>query len=323
MLFGLGPDAYSWRGVGLLCGVYFGAMVFAAVLSPAVFHAAGWWVDTFPGWWNRWLEGRTDFGDFPRHFDRLRWVPVVLLFPFLLNACGLLSWRALGLRFGREDGELFWRGMIGGCALVGVLMLFQLAFVTVTIDARYAYGGEYDAMLWILPGALILSLVEEIVFRGFIFRIFYSALRPVTAIVVSAVVFAYLHYKMPPDVWREIGDAVGWLSGFQVAWGTLTGIAHDFSAVPFFTLVLVGILLNLVFLRTGSLLACIGVHAGIVWLRMAYDKTHNTPLAEHAWFFGTAALNDGLLTLLLLGLAVWYLLWEVRQYERYRRNQSQ
>lgn len=307
MLFGLSREAFSARGLWLLMAVYFGAMLVAAILAPWVFWGARAWVESSPGWWNGWLEGRLDLSDFPRYFDRLRWLPVLICLPFLMRACGLWSFRKLGFRGAPGNGFL-------GGLMLGLLTLIPLALLQALAEGVLWQVPAISTLLGMAAGALagacLLALLEETIFRGFILRLFYTALRPWWAIVLSALFFAWTHFKRVP--WSETQEITIWC-GFEVADLTLASAILTLEAIPFLNLFLAGIVLNLAFLRTGSLWLAIGLHAGWVAFRSVWWEVAKIP-AEGALWRGTTALTDGLLTApLLILLAVGLIYWPCRR----------
>lgn len=298
LLFGLDGKEYSWQGVRLLILVYFGAILFAAVLSPFVYLAIQFWSESFPNRLNSYLAEK----DFPRYFDRLRWLPVILLLPWLLRRCGLLSFKNLG--FGNTHGyspALRWTAY--GVLLILFAGAGQGLFLGVEYEASLTLAKGLQTLLIAILSALLIGVLEEAVFRGMILRMFYTALKPMPAVLLSSLFFAYVHFKkIPKEIWDDESTAVNLGSGFYVGFWTLLSIGQTFDFVRFLNLFLFGIVLCLLFLRTGSLWPCVGFHGGIVLARSIYDKCFNLPGETSNEFWGSGILLDGYFASILLGL---------------------
>ncbi len=309
--FGLGTGEYAWRGVALLAMVYFGAMLFAAVVSPPVywgFQALGKGVEEG---FLAWLASRP----YEDIFDRCRWVPVVIGLPWLMKKCGLLSWKVLGVHFDKRGIKYLGCFFLYGAVVLVFASGLQILFTQVDPDGMARESRWIEAFATAIVGALAIGFLEEIVFRGLIFRIFYTAMKPLWALWVMASFFAYTHFKMPDEVWNATDGIVHWHSGFYVALWTLLGIAADFEALRFITLIVLGFYLGLIALRTKSLMGCIGLHAGLVFVMLSYHKlavpATNDPLR---FFFGGEGMTDGLVPLLIL------LVLTFMEYKRYVRS---
>ncbi|MGF1449493.1 MAG: lysostaphin resistance A-like protein [Opitutales bacterium] len=310
LLFDLKAGQTSLRGLGLLLGVYLGALLIAAVLAPPVYWLVEWLAGHFPkNGTLAYLAGKS----FHDYYDRVRWVPIVLALPWLLKVCGLTGLSALGVRFSRRD-LLLWAGL-----LVAGYCLFRLATLTqgwATDVVRKPERLDRSialTLLSMLPGAVLIGLLEEVVFRGLVLRIFLSAFRSAwPAIVLGSLFFAAVHFKFPDPFWEGTGRVVEWHSGFYVAWWTLLGplaeaqaaglVGHFLASVVNYALL--GVVLAVLFIRTGSLLACAGMHSGLVLAMLTYGRLYNVQAGEWHWLLGSTPIRDGLLATVLLTLAL-------------------
>ena len=283
VLFGLANDQVSWRGVELLALVFFGSLVVAAVLMPFVYWAVEWWNPQAAH--SLLTKGSNNL------FDLIRWLPIVIAFPWLMMTCGLWSLRALGL--GQPRHFLgHWAAWFGvGTLLVGVLAAGQLAANAVVFAPRESLSAIV-ALKWItaaLPIAVCVSFIEEIVFRGVILRMFYTAARlPWLALILSALFFAYVHFKA--GALAKLGN-LDWESGWLAAYWTLIGIIH-FDPERFFGLCLLGMVLGALTLRTGSLWPAIGLHGGLVCGILMYNRLAHS-VGSSQGFWGGTSLIDG------------------------------
>ena len=302
LLFGLGPENRSWRGVWLLLGVFFGAIAFAAITSPLVFWAIIEWANASPNELNTYLADK----DFPRYFDRLRLLFVIIAFPWLLKVCGLFSWKALGMR----GGSGWWRSLllwlVIGVVLLGLAAAVQALTVGIVLKEAWSSFAFLQTALMAAVAAAIIALLEESVFRGLVLRLFYTAVIPLPAVLLAAFFFAIVHFKKIPEaIWGE--DAVvSWSSGFYVGLWTLLSMGATFEWIKFLNLFLSGLVLCLLFIKNRSLWHCIGLHAGWVIFRQVYSELFIVGESDFSRLWGSAGIIDGLLpTLLLSTLAGW------------------
>ena len=123
-------------------------------------------------------------------------------------------------------------------ALLYLLPFFVLATANLWDGISLSYHGA--AMLWAVLSMALVGFVEEMLFRGFLFRAMLSEGKVVFAVVVSALTFG-------------MGHIVNLLAG-QASFETIMQIIF---AVAW------GFLFTMVSLKGGSLLPCIIAHAMI------------------------------------------------------------
>lgn len=235
--------------------------------------------------------------DFPKFFDRaLMLSALVLLFP-------LTSWLRLGRPPGsyrdtpwslrlpdnvvisdhgqplRRNPQGWWQfgtGLIiaGGLLLLsGWLMLQAGCFMWK--DAAASTRGmpnkfieEIDlmnAVSKVLPGAVVVALIEEILFRGVLLGIFLRAMRPAPAIAMLSFLFAFVHFLQPPPMVRVL-DPEAANAGFELLGQIFRRFADPTSmASEFSILAAVGVVLAYARYRTASLWLPIGLHMGWVF----------------------------------------------------------
>lgn len=305
LLFDLSPEERSWRGLWILLGVYLRSILFVAIASPWVYWLVQFWQQVMPNDLNTYLA-RKSFDDY---FDRLRWIPVILSLSWIMRTCGLLSWARLGISLERKTFFEALRWFILGCFVVGLAAWAQYRFTSVDYVGRDSWLGWVGVFLKALAGGVLVGFFEEIVFRGLIFRLFYTALAPRIAVILSSLFFAYVHFKMPGAVWDATDQVVTWKSGFFVGLWTLIGISQNFEVFPFLNLLALGVLLCLVFIRFRSLLPCMGFHAGIVTVLLSYKKFFAVHEDSLSWLLGSSKMIDGIVPLVVIaGLILFVLL---------------
>ena len=233
---------------------YFGGVVLlACLLSPPLYWVGSWLagigvlpiVEGFP---------------FHRYFSRsVQISAIVLLYP---------AFRSLGVRrlsdLGLQLNSQWKRDLSSG---------FFLALVPVVLmGAAYIFSGvlspkaNVDAFGFLRIGgtAVVVSTIEEFLFRGVLLGLAVSVMSRHAAAFLSASLFALVHFMRTSR--QPMEAPVGWFSGFEQ-------LPLAFSSAPpwplfgwgFLSLLIAGILLAYATLHTRSLFIAIGLHAGWIF----------------------------------------------------------
>jgi uncharacterized protein len=268
--------------------IYF-AVVFlgGALLAPWLYWLAQWAAGHWPA-----LSGLAA-KPFHRFLDRsLLGLALLCLWP-LLHCGGARSWRDLGFVRQRRPARQILRGFALGWASLAAVALLALvcgarAF-TLTHSAAEVFGHLLNAT-W---AAVVVAILEELVFRGALFGLLRQSMPWPAALVVSSAVYSAVHFIQK----GETALPVQWYSGLALLWQML---CHPPPLVPaFFTLFVAGSILALSYQRTGALYFSIGLHAGwIFWLKAYGFLSH--PSGAHSSFWGAGNLIDGWLSFIIL-----------------------
>jgi uncharacterized protein len=118
--------------------------------------------------------------------------------------------------------------------------------------------------------------------------------------VLTALVYSATHFigrfRIPAE------EVTAW-SGVEVIGGFLRAFAAPLGILDaFLALFAVGVLLGMVRAATGNIAACIGLHAGWVWV-ITFVRETSTPDREHA-LEGLLSRFDGFVGWLVLGWTV-------------------
>jgi len=209
-----------------------------------------------------------------------------------------------GLDLRKDSARLFWTGFL-------TVTLVLVAFTAVQILAGHAtvLFRDMSSKRWLykifggIAGAFLIGIVEEFFFRGFIF----TSLRdkvlrgsPWIAMVATSLFYASLHFvsiRKP-----VISSDPGFVDGLKMIAAPLRSFANWQSVWPaFIGLFLFGMILNGCVVRTRSLYASIGVHAGavlfikMVGLFIAFQEAN-------VFFWSTKKVYDGVLGWIFLCL---------------------
>ncbi|MFZ5806275.1 MAG: CPBP family intramembrane glutamic endopeptidase [Verrucomicrobiota bacterium] len=261
--------------IGFL-GFLFGAVILAAVFSPALF----------------WISETLWRGVFPFHriFNRsLMIAALILIFP-LTRYWGIDSWKKIGIQ--ETDWRKKWlRGFGWGCAMIFLLMAFEVVF------GHRALSGKIG---WLKTGEIILTAIsvgfcEELLFRGLFFYAIREYLKKwlfLWAIFLSAF-FATMHFL------KAKGDfaTVTWQSGWEML-GNLFPSAIIPIVPRWMSLFLVGLILCAVVWRWKSLWLAIGLHTGWVLL-LQFSYRISSPRPTTFWF-GQDMISGGFAMVILI-----------------------
>ena len=265
--------------------IYF-AVVFlgGALLAPVLYHVAHGF-------------GPLTNVPFHRFMDRaVLGSALICLWP-LLRVMGITSWAELGFRNASEK----WRDIVPGF-LIGFCSLAAIAFLSIASGARKAHlpPSAHEILVHLASAgfaAVVVAILEEILFRGALFGSMRKAWRSGTAVVVSSIIYALAHFvqKAPEP------QVVTWSSGFAMLpqmFGSLADLHALFPKV--LVLFVAGVILAIAYQRSGSLFLSIGLHAGwIFWLK-SYRFVSIPVRGVSTWMWGTDQLIDGWMSLLVL-----------------------
>ncbi len=191
-----------------------------------------------------------------------------------IRSYGLGDWRAgkRQLAFGLLLGAGTLAVLLGGGVLVGVCR------INLTPDlARF-----WRTLIGFVPAALLVSVLEELVFRGILLQHLQRASTPMIGMLLSSALYAVVHVKHAPFAMGTFLDLVG--------------------------LFLLGCVLAMTYAKTGQLYLAIGLHASLAY-GVRVDKLF-IEFPEPSWLGGTSRIVNGLpgwLALLgLAGVIIWW-----------------
>jgi membrane protease YdiL (CAAX protease family) len=294
ILYNLDERDHSLKGLWLLALLYFGSLFAATLLSLAAWRITHYLDPEATGY----LANKP----YPRFFDRSRWLCVLLLLPYLFWQCRISSFKAVG--FAKPILSTIGLWFAYGVGMIVIIYGGSLALGAIQLrpEASFsnALGNIDDAIL----AGIAIGLLEEIVFRGLVFRMFYTAIAPISAIIASSAFFAILHFRASPNELGLIapGD-VGIAEGLSIAWETIASLVTQFDFTYLAAIFLVGILLHQTFLLKGNLWACASLHAGWVFtIKLVSSSFQTSELANE--FTGTTRVADGYWVIIVLAIFI-------------------
>lgn len=154
--------------------------------------------------------------------------------------------------------------------------------------------------------ALIVPLIEETIFRGFLVTTLVEAAGRRAGWLLAALVYALAHFlRMPAETY---GEPVHPWSGATGVVSILAGLGHgDFLDGRFLNLFLVGLILGGIFLRVGRLWLCAGLHGGWIFILMSFSALTRAEETPRVSWLGGDLLSSPITSAVLLavGLFLW------------------
>jgi membrane protease YdiL (CAAX protease family) len=242
---------------------------------------------------------------FHRFVDRsILGIALIGLWPLVKNL-GFASVSEIGLV--RPRGQ--WKKLLGGFVLgfisLAIIAGIAFAFHARVLNAKLSGAEIAHKLLSAAATAIVVAILEEILFRGALFGALRKVFNWIFALVISSLFYALMHYFKSAD----LTGPVTWLSGLQLLPLMFQNLTDFQAMVPgFFNLTVAGILLAWAYQRTGNLYFSIGLHSGwIFWIKAYAVVSGPTPQANlWLWGRGSMAIVNGWIALpvLLLSLVV-------------------
>jgi membrane protease YdiL (CAAX protease family) len=221
---------------------------------------------TYPAW----LLLHPHF-NFPFHRIGERIGMVVLFVGLVLTSrqLGLTDRASMGYGaprrvFLREWGLGLVLGAVTMLAIVGLMA--GLGVLEWKSTAVFGAGPLAKLIGASLASGVAVALIEETFIRGAMFTAITRESGARIAIVLTSFMYAASHFVASTHIpTAEVGSGSGWtlLAGALHAFARPAAIADAFLA-----LLAVGVVLGLVRAATGNIAACIGLHAGWVWVML-------------------------------------------------------
>jgi hypothetical protein len=155
--------------------------------------------------------------------------------------------------------------------------------------------------------AIVVSLLEELLFRGALFGLLRQALDWPLALLLSSVIYALAHFLQGADM----PGPVTWKSGLELLPLMCRNLTDFHLLIPaFLNLTIVGCALALACQRTGALYCSIGLHAAwIFWLKACLLLSQPVPAAPLWLWGGNNVLNGWAALPFLAGAFLLVLRW--------------
>ena len=248
---------------------------------------------------------------FSRFFDRFFMISGIVLFFSCRSLLKIDSLSQLGLSpRTRAASDV----AVGLCFALG--SMFALGFIMSTAGVyevffRLSLGESVELYLKAILTGLTVGFLEEIFFRGIIFRGLLEDWKPLPAFLTANLFYSALHFVKPGEQYFLSG-VEPW-AGFRHLFSTFAPFLEPTEIVPgMIGLLLIGIVLSYAFLRTGTLYLSIGLHAGWIISIKTVRLFGDYQRESLGWLFGSTdpKIVSGVVTwvgIILVGIAVYWI----------------
>jgi membrane protease YdiL (CAAX protease family) len=221
--------------------------------------------------------------DFPFHriAGRVGMLALLIGFVSVARRLGLADRASLGYGIARRVflGELLRALALGvGLMLAVVAVMFGTGLRVWQPDLDLHPAVLTSLAVKALLSGLATAFIEETFLRGAMFSGIARESGARAAIILTALIYAATHFIARYHIPAEL---VVPQSGFEMVKGSLQAFANPLAiGDAYLALFAVGVLLAAVRAATGNIAACIGLHAGWVWIMLLVRET-SVPDATH------------------------------------------
>lgn len=189
-----------------------------------------------------------------------------LVFIFLfLKFNGILDRQTAGFSFrSGNTGKSVLSGLVFGMLIMFVLECMLYASGVHIPEPELSLSTQFMLVLILkaVLSGLAVALIEETIYRGALLGGLIRTNGVITAVMVSSVIYSAVHFLGFPAV--DDPESINIFTGLQM----LPHIFGDFTDAKlldaFLALVAFGVLLALARIYTGNVIACMGIHAGVI-----------------------------------------------------------
>ena len=238
-------------------------LLFAAALAAIA-------LGSYPAWLL--LHPHFDF-PFHRIGERVGMLALLVGFVAVARRLNLADRASLGYglprrQFLRELGVGLALGVCTMGAVVGVMV--ALGLLDWTRASAFTAGALAKLIVVRALSGLAVALIEETFLRGAMYAAIARQSGARVAVLLTALVYAATHFFASYHI--AAAQVTRW-SGVALLEGTLHAFANPAAILDaFVALFAVGVVLGLVRVATGNIAACIGLHAGWVWVMLVVHE---------------------------------------------------
>lgn len=221
-------------------------------------------------------------------------------------------WTKNGFDFSAPWQKLSVCGFLCGSLAVAFIIVWQVAF-----GPRYLHSPIFaqDIVVHFVKGMLsgvVVGIVEEFFFRGFVFSFLAKKMPVVLAILLASAFYSLTHFFDNGQIF--IPDNPSFRDAFRLLIGYAEPFQNQWHKIypQFVGLFIFGVILCVSYLRSRSLFLPIGIHAGAVFaikFQHAFVQKPEDDLFHP--FYGQSPDYDGSfewLALVFLGLIIWFVI---------------
>jgi membrane protease YdiL (CAAX protease family) len=248
---------------------------------------------------------------FSRFFNRFFMISGILLFFACRSLLKIESPAQLGLVPRTQAARDVVKGLVlalGSMIALGATMSFAGVYQPFF---RLSLSESVEECVKAILAGFTVGVLEEIFFRGMIFRGLLEDWKPLPAFLVANLFYSALHFVKPGE--RYFLTGIEPWAGFRHLFSTFAPFLEPAEIAPgLIGLLLIGIVLSYAFARTGTLYLSIGLHAGWVIAIKTVRVFGDYRAEDLGWLFGSndPKIVSGVVTwagIILVGLAVYWL----------------
>ena len=295
--------------------IFFAAPLLALVVSPWVYMAIQSRAPEVLHWVQECEAAKThlfwaDLADsvfdspYRRVNDRCVLIAVLIFLVPAYRMSGLKGRADFGIPKRPDWLKLFGFGLM--VAAASMLFVYLIGLVAGVYGPAELDSGVVGDLLQIIIGMLLIGVIEEILFRGYILNALRKSLGPVAAVLLSSALFAVVHFIKPAEP-----ETVNWTSGFLLV-GNLFAKADDTFWPEVCTLFCMGTVLATLSYWTRSVYLAIGLHAGWVWIMMLF-RLFTENQGKLVWLYGPGEWISKGWVGPIMALAVWAVVFATRR----------
>jgi membrane protease YdiL (CAAX protease family) len=233
-------------------------IVLGALLAPPLYWGAQWLVG------HGMLNSLAAF-KFQKYFDRACLIAALVLLWPTVKWLQVKGWQDLGLEPDSRWGRHLVIGFVIAALAVGAMATAYVQFGVY----RFRPDHPWQKLPMIALSAATVAMLEEALFRGGILGLVRRSLSPYAALFWVSTLFAIVHFLKPDESIDP--QPINWISGFTLIPHAFQQFAEPQTLLAgFTTLFMLGWLCGDARLRTRSLWMGIGLHAGIVFVKMSF-----------------------------------------------------
>jgi len=279
-------------------------LALTCVISPWLAAGADWAAE-------RWSNLISEPIPFSRIFNRAFMISGIVLFIFCRRLFTGAQWKQLLV----TEFGIGCRDFITGLGIaIGSLVVLAAAMTAGDVFSpffRVSLAQALSTLASAVSAGIFAGALEEVFFRGLLFKGLYDAGRPLRAYLSANLFFSLLHFVRPGQAYFL--DGFEPLAGFRHLFKTFAPFLDPLPILPgIFGLFLIGVVLSYALLRTGKLYLSIGLHAGWIIGLKSLRVFGDFRRQDLGWLFGSTdpKIVSGVATfvgLVLVGVALHYL----------------
>jgi len=255
------------------------ALALTCVMSPWLALGADWARQ-------RWPELISEPIPFSRVFNRAFMIAGIVSFIFCRRIFAGVQWKQLLLMKPADGCRDLFTGLALALGSMVVLIAAMAASDVYEPFFRVSLGRALRTFASALSAGIFAGALEEIFFRGLLFKGLYETGRPLRAYLFANLFYSMIHFVKPGEAYYLSG--VQPLAGFRHLLTTFAPFLDPLAILPgILGLFLIGVVLSYALVRTGKLYLSIGLHAGWIIALKSLRVFGDFRREDLGWLFGS------------------------------------